>query len=81
MGVLSWIVIGLIAGWLAHEMVDRRSSGLPNNLAVGLVGGVVGGFGFTYLSGAARPGFLGSLLTATIGAVILLLIWRAIRRA
>jgi uncharacterized membrane protein YeaQ/YmgE (transglycosylase-associated protein family) len=81
MGVLSWIIIGLIAGWLANEIVGRRGGGLPNNLAVGLVGAIIGGFGFTYLSGAVRPGFLGSLLTATIGAIILLVIWRAIRKA
>ena len=57
MGVLAWIVIGLLAGWLANAILGGRGGGgLLYNLAVGLVG-------------------------ATIGAVVFLLIWRAIKRA
>ena len=80
MGVLSWIIIGLIAGWLATRILGGRGS-LLHHLAIGLIGAIVGGTLFTKLSVAVRPDFFGSLITATIGAIIFLLIWRAIRRA
>jgi len=80
MGIIIWIVIGLIAGWLATLILGGRG-GLLHNLAVGLVGAIVGGFIFQKLGIHPMPGFGGDLITATAGAVIFLLIWRAIRRA
>ncbi len=80
MGFISWIVIGLIAGWLANVVLGARGGGPMHNLAVGLVGGIVGGFLFARVSTAQNPSFFGSLLTATIGAVVFLAIWRAIGR-
>jgi uncharacterized membrane protein YeaQ/YmgE (transglycosylase-associated protein family) len=80
MGILMWIVVGLIAGWLATQILGGRG-GLLYNLAVGLVGAIVGGILFDQLGLVVKPGFLGDLISATIGAVIFLLIWRAIRRA
>jgi uncharacterized membrane protein YeaQ/YmgE (transglycosylase-associated protein family) len=80
MGVIAWIVIGLIAGWLAHVILGGRG-GLFGNIAVGLVGAIVGGFLFAKLNLQVMPDFWGNLITATIGAVIFLFIWRAIRRA
>jgi uncharacterized membrane protein YeaQ/YmgE (transglycosylase-associated protein family) len=81
MGILAWIVIGLIAGWLANAILGGRGGGLLYNLAVGLVGAIVGGFLFAKLNIAVVQDFWGSLITATVGAIIFLLIWRAIRRA
>jgi uncharacterized membrane protein YeaQ/YmgE (transglycosylase-associated protein family) len=81
MAIFLWIVIGLLAGWAATLLFGARSGGLPNNLAVGLVGALVGGFSFTHLSPAVRPSFFGSLGTAVVGAIIVLIIWRAFRRA
>ena len=80
MGVLAWIVIGLIAGWLAARITDSRS-GLLRNLAVGLIGSIVGGFLARKLGIAVVPDFWGELITATLGALIFLFIWQAIRRA
>jgi uncharacterized membrane protein YeaQ/YmgE (transglycosylase-associated protein family) len=80
MGVIAWIVVGLIAGWLAHTILGGRG-GLFGNIAVGLVGALVGGFLFEKLNLHVMPDFWGNLITATIGTVIFLLIWRAIRRA
>ena len=80
MGVLAWIVIGLIAGWLAHVILGGRG-GIFGNIAVGLVGAIVGGFLFEKLRLEVMPDFWGNLITATIGAIVFLLIWRAIRRA
>ena len=80
MGIIAWIFIGLIAGWLAHVILGGRG-GIFGNIAVGLVGAIVGGFLFERLRLEVMPDFWGNLITATIGAVIFLLIWRAIRRA
>ena len=80
MGIIAWIVIGLVAGWLATLILGGRG-GLLRNLAVGLVGAIVGGFLFEKLRLEVMADFWGQLITATIGAIVFLLIWRAIRRA
>ena len=80
MGVISWIVVGLVAGWLAKEILGGPG-GLFHNLAVGLVGAMLGGFLFDKLHLQVMPDFWGNLITATFGAIIFLLVWRAIRRA
>jgi uncharacterized membrane protein YeaQ/YmgE (transglycosylase-associated protein family) len=80
MGVIAWIIIGLLAGWLAKQILGGRG-GLLHSLAVGLVGAIVGGFVFNHIGVAMRPGFIASLISATIGSIVFLLIWRAIRRA
>ena len=80
MGIFLWIIIGLVAGWLATQILGGRG-GLFYNLAIGLIGAIVGGFLFEKLNLHVMPDFWGNLITATIGAVIFLLIWRAIRRA
>lgn len=80
MGIFAWILIGLIAGWLAHTLLGGRG-GIFGNIAVGLVGAIFGGFLFEKLNLHVMPDFWGNLITATIGAVLFLLIWRAIRRA
>jgi uncharacterized membrane protein YeaQ/YmgE (transglycosylase-associated protein family) len=80
MGVIAWIVIGLIAGWLASVILGGRGGGLLHNLAVGLVGAIIGGLIFSSMA-IVPTGFLGALVSATIGALVILLIWRAIRRA
>jgi len=79
MSVLAWIVIGLLAGWLATRIMGGRG-GLLHNLAVGLIGAIFGGFLFARLGLTVMPDFWGNLITATIGALVFLLIWRAIRR-
>jgi uncharacterized membrane protein YeaQ/YmgE (transglycosylase-associated protein family) len=80
MGVLAWILIGLIAGWLAAKITDAPR-GLIRNLVVGLIGSLFGGFLFGKLGIHVVPDFWGELITATIGAVIFLVLWQAIRRA
>jgi uncharacterized membrane protein YeaQ/YmgE (transglycosylase-associated protein family) len=79
MAVLTWIIIGLVAGWIAHGLVGGKS-GLPNNLVVGLVGAFLGGVLFPQFSTADRPGFFGSLGAAAVGAILFLLVWRVMRR-
>jgi uncharacterized membrane protein YeaQ/YmgE (transglycosylase-associated protein family) len=79
MSVIAWIVIGLIAGWIAAKLTNAPH-GLIRNLIVGLIGALVGGFLFEKLNVVVVPDFWGNLITATIGAVVFLLIWQAIRR-
>jgi uncharacterized membrane protein YeaQ/YmgE (transglycosylase-associated protein family) len=73
MSILAWIVVGLIAGWLA-ERITGRNHGLLTNLIVGIVGAFIGGFLFSSLLGFRyEDGFnLASIVVATIGAVALL---------
>jgi uncharacterized membrane protein YeaQ/YmgE (transglycosylase-associated protein family) len=80
MGVLAWILIGLIAGYLAAK-ITNAPRGIIRNLVVGLVGSLFGGFLFTKLGLHVVPDFWGELITATIGAVVFLALWQAIRRA
>jgi len=80
MGVFAWIIIGLLAGWIAGKITDAPG-GLLRNLAVGLVGAILGGYLFDRLGVLVMPSFLGGLVTATIGATLFLLILQLIRRA
>lgn len=80
MGVIWWIIVGLIAGWLANVILGGRRGGLLYNLAVGLVGAIVGGLIFDSLHIFPR-GFVGALVSATVGSIVFLLVWRAIKRA
>lgn len=73
MGLLSWIVVGLIAGWLA-EKISSRDHGLLTNLVVGIIGALIGGFLFTTLLGYSydRGINLPTIAVATVGATLLL---------
>lgn len=78
MSILAWIVLGLIAGWLAG-MVMGGGRGLLGNIIVGVLGAFLGGFVGSALFGWGLDGFnLGSILLATLGAILLLGILRAI---
>ena len=79
MGLLSWIIVGLIAGWLAGTVFRGRGFGILGNIVVGVLGSLVGGYLFG-LVGLSAYGTLGSLLTAFIGAVVLLAIINWIAR-
>jgi uncharacterized membrane protein YeaQ/YmgE (transglycosylase-associated protein family) len=79
-GIFSWIIIGLLAGWLAAK-VTESPHGLLRNLIVGLVGSLIGGFLFTKLGFQVVPDFWGQLITAVIGAIVLLFVLQVVRRA
>ena len=80
MSILAWIVVGLIAGWLA-ERITGRNHGLLMNLIVGIVGAFIGGFifssllGFQYAEGFNLP----SIVVATVGAIVLLAVFGGAR--
>jgi uncharacterized membrane protein YeaQ/YmgE (transglycosylase-associated protein family) len=79
MGIIAWIIVGLIAGWIANLILKGRGGGLFGNLAVGLIGAIVGGWLFGAFGIVPVPGFGSQLVSATIGALVFLVIWGAIR--
>jgi uncharacterized membrane protein YeaQ/YmgE (transglycosylase-associated protein family) len=81
MNVLWFLLIGVIAGWLAGLLVKGGGFGLIGDLVVGIIGALIGGLLFSGLAGAAGGGLLGSILVATLGAVILLVVLRLLKRA
>jgi uncharacterized membrane protein YeaQ/YmgE (transglycosylase-associated protein family) len=80
MGVIIWIIIGAIAGWLAGQIMRGGGFGLLGNIVVGIVGSIIGGWVFSLLGLGDASNILGSIVTAVVGAVILLAIVGAIRR-
>lgn len=79
MDLLVWIVVGLIAGWLAGQLMKGSGYGLIGDLVLGLVGAVLGGWLVGLIAPAAEPsGLVGSIIVATIGAVLLIVIARAL---
>jgi uncharacterized membrane protein YeaQ/YmgE (transglycosylase-associated protein family) len=79
-GLIVWLVIGAIAGWLAGVLVKGGGFGLVVDIVVGIVGAVIGGW-LAGLLGIGFSGILGSIVIALIGAVILLLVIRLFHRA
>jgi uncharacterized membrane protein YeaQ/YmgE (transglycosylase-associated protein family) len=80
MSLLWTLIIGAIAGWLAGTLVKGRGFGLIVDIIVGIVGAFIGGWVFGLL-GLSAWGLLGQLCMATVGAVILLVIIKAIKSA
>ncbi|OIP73009.1 MAG: hypothetical protein AUK48_10570 [Oscillatoriales cyanobacterium CG2_30_44_21] len=83
MNFIWFILIGLAAGWIAGQLVKGSSFGLVGDIIVGVVGAMLGGFLFSTfgVAVATGSGLLGSLIVATIGAVVLLLGLRLIKSA
>lgn len=79
MDFVWFLLIGLSAGWLASQVMKGAGSGLVTDLIMGVIGSILGGFLFGLL-GLSASGALGSLVTATVGAIVLLVGLRAINR-
>ncbi len=78
--ILAMLIVGALAGWLAGLLVRGQGFGLGGNIVIGIVGAVLAGFIFPALGWGAGDGFIVSVLHATIGAVILLVLIRVIKR-
>ena len=78
LGWLSFLIVGLIAGWVADKVM-QRGHGLIENLVVGVIGAYLGAFLFRLL-GLASTGFIGALVVAIVGSVVLLAIVGAVRK-
>ena len=82
MSFLAWIILGLIAGFLESKIVNKTGEGLILDIILGIVGAVVGGWLFNKFGAAGVTGLnLYSILVAVVGAVIVLFVYHAIRRA
>jgi len=77
-GLVWFLVVGVVAGWLAGVLVKGGGFGLVGDLVVGVIGAVLGGYLFGQFLGG---GLIGSIVVATIGAILLLVILRFIKRA
>ncbi|HVT93591.1 MAG TPA: GlsB/YeaQ/YmgE family stress response membrane protein [Bryobacteraceae bacterium] len=81
MGILSWLLLGLIAGFLGSKIVNKSGEGLLLDIVLGIVGAFVGGFLFSTFGAHGVTGLnIWSLIVATIGAVVVLVVYHAIRR-
>ena len=81
MGFLVWIVVGLIAGWLAGQVMKGGGYGILVDIVLGILGGLLGGWLFGLLGIHLGGGMLGSIIVAFVGAVILVGITRLLKRA
>jgi uncharacterized membrane protein YeaQ/YmgE (transglycosylase-associated protein family) len=80
MNFVWFIIIGIIAGWLAGKIMRGGGFGLLGDLVVGIVGALLGGFLFSQLGISAGDGLIGSLITATVGAILLIFLVRLVKR-
>ena len=79
MSLLGWIFFGLITGFIASKVVNRQGEGCFLNIALGLVGAMVGGFIFSEIGGSNITGFnLYSIFVAIIGAIVVLFLYHAV---
>jgi uncharacterized membrane protein YeaQ/YmgE (transglycosylase-associated protein family) len=79
MSILAWIVLGLIAGFIASKLYNGSGQGFLMDIVLGIVGAVLGGYLFTALGATGITGFnLYSMFVAVIGAVVLLAVYHAI---
>jgi uncharacterized membrane protein YeaQ/YmgE (transglycosylase-associated protein family) len=79
-GIIAWLVIGAVAGWLAGVLVKGGGFGLLVDILVGIVGAFIGGWLAGLFGIGISGGIVASIVTATIGAAVLLLVLRLIRR-
>ena len=84
MSIIGWIILGLISGFIASKIVNRTGEGFFLDIALGIVGAIVGGFIFTAVGATGVTGFnLYSMFVAAVGAIVVLVLYHALfnRRA
>jgi uncharacterized membrane protein YeaQ/YmgE (transglycosylase-associated protein family) len=82
MSIVAWIILGLIAGFIGSKLVNKSGEGFVVDIILGIVGAVVGGFIFRFFGASGVTGLnIYSLIVAVIGAVVLRVIYHAVRRA
>ena len=79
MGIISWIILGLIAGFIGSKIVDKQGQGFWLNIALGIIGALVGGFLFDIFGATGVTGLnIWSMIVAIVGSVVVLLIYNAV---
>jgi uncharacterized membrane protein YeaQ/YmgE (transglycosylase-associated protein family) len=84
MGIIAWLILGLIAGFIASRIVNHTGSGLVMDIVLGVIGALVGGFIFSFFGAAGVTGFnIYSMIVAVVGAVVVLWLYHMLvgRRA
>ncbi len=80
MHLLWFILIGLIAGWLAGKIMKGKGFGVVGDIVVGVIGALLGGFLFRELGVSPGGGLIGSLIVAVVGALVLLYVLRLVKK-
>lgn len=79
MSIIGWLILGLIAGFIASKIVNRSGEGIILDIILGIIGAVVGGYLFTLLGAMPVTGFnIYSMFVAVIGAIVVLVIYHAV---
>jgi uncharacterized membrane protein YeaQ/YmgE (transglycosylase-associated protein family) len=79
MGIISWIILGLIAGFIGSKIVNEQGQGFFLNLALGIIGAIVGGFLFDLFGATGVTGLnIYSMIVATVGSIVVLLMYNAL---
>jgi len=82
MGIIAWLILGLVAGFIGSKIINKSGEGFFLDLILGIVGAVVGGWLFSFFGGHGVTGLnIYSLVVAVVGAIIVLVAYHAIRRA
>jgi uncharacterized membrane protein YeaQ/YmgE (transglycosylase-associated protein family) len=77
---IIWLVVGAIVGWLAAKVLKRTGFGLAGDIIVGTIGGLAGGFIWSFAHSADGFDFYHTIASSAVGAIVLLLLWRLARR-
>jgi uncharacterized membrane protein YeaQ/YmgE (transglycosylase-associated protein family) len=77
-GILAWLLVGLVAGFLAGQVMKGGGYGIIGDIVMGIIGAFVGGFLFSFLMPGSSAGLIGSIVVAFIGAVVFIAIVRAL---
>ena len=79
MGIISWIILGLIAGLIGSKIVNRQGQGFWLDIALGIIGALVGGFLFSTFGATGVTGLnIWSMIVAIVGSIVVLLIYNAV---
>ena len=79
MSIISWIILGLIAGFVGAKIVNREGQGFWLDIALGIIGALVGGFLFSFFGASGVTGLnIYSMIVAIIGSIVVLLIYNAV---
>jgi uncharacterized membrane protein YeaQ/YmgE (transglycosylase-associated protein family) len=77
-GLIAWLIVGLVAGWLAGLFMRGGGYGIIGDIVIGVIGAFIGGFVFSLIMPGTSVGLIGSIIVAFVGAVILIAVGRAL---
>jgi uncharacterized membrane protein YeaQ/YmgE (transglycosylase-associated protein family) len=82
MSIIGWIILGLIAGFIASKIVNKEGQGFLLDIVLGVIGAVIGGWLFGFFGATGVTGFnLYSMFVAIVGAIVVLVVYHLVRRA